>query len=114
MRMDPPVKLTGQTKSWTSSKSTNDKVKGEKEKKDVKPHKAATASDSKYTSEFLRQKLREHFHHTDFKSTLQKDAIKEIMQGMRNRWHLFFFYIVLKRNQTSLKCVVIHLFNRKT
>lgn len=98
--MDPPVKSTGQTKSWTSSKPTNDKVKSEKERKDAKPHKEATASDSKYigkyTSEFLRQKLREHFHHTDFKSTLQKDAIKEIMRGTNLKGHLFS-----KRNLSS-------------
>lgn len=87
--MDPPVKSTGQTKSWTSSKPTNDKVNSEKGKKDVKPHKEATASDSKYTSEFLRQKLREYFHHTDFKSTLQKDAIKEIMRGTNIKRNLF-------------------------
>lgn len=78
--MDPPTKSTGQTKSWTSSKSTNvhtkDKVKNEK------PQNDATASDSKYSSEFLRQKLREYFHHTDFKSTLQKDAIKEVVRGI--------------------------------
>lgn len=88
MNMDPTVKSTGQTKSWTSSSSsskpktgtgtrdhTKDKTKSEDKKKD------ATASDSKYTSEFLREKLREHFPHPDFKSTLQKDAIKEIMRG---------------------------------
>lgn len=102
--MDPPVKSTGQTKSWTSSKPTNDKVKGEKEKKDVKPHREATASDSKYTSEYLRQKLREHFHHTDFKSTLQKDAIKEIMRGTNRKQQNFFtFQIFLKRNETNLE-----------
>lgn len=88
--MDTPMQSTGQTKSWTSSKPkttsnehTKSKAKVKDEKKDEKSQKDAKASDSKYSSEFLRQKLREHFHHTDFKSTLQKDAIKEIMRGIK-------------------------------
>lgn len=90
--MDPPVKSTGQSKLWTSSKPkttssehTKDKAKGKDVKTNEKPQKDAKASDSKYSSEFLRQKLQEHFHHKDFKSTLQKDAIKEIMRGINKR-----------------------------
>lgn len=86
--MEPPIKSTGQSKSWTSSRSSSTdgsekgKAKGKDGKPDEKPQKVAKASDSKYSSEVLRQKLREHFHHTDFKNTLQKEAIKEIMRGI--------------------------------
>lgn len=103
--MDPPTKSTGQTKSWTSSKPkttsndhTKEKAKGKDEKKDEKPQKDAKASDSKYSSEFLRQKLREQFHHTDFKSTLQKDAIKEIMRGINRMRNLSLNLCDLKFN----------------
>lgn len=97
MRMDPVSKSTGQTKSWTTtvtttkSKTTTDahmkeKPKSEDRRKHEKSQKdARTDTYSKYSSEFLRQKLREYFHHTDFKSTLQKEAIKEIMQGTKRR-----------------------------
>lgn len=34
------------------------------------------------TSDYLRAKLKEFFHHKDFKNSLQKDAIKEIVKGM--------------------------------
>lgn len=91
MKMDPAIKSTGQTKSWTSSSKlktgmnhhTKDKTKSGDKKKDEKSQK----DDSKFTSDFLRQKLREYFHHTDFKSTLQKEAIKEIMRGIKRRWN---------------------------
>lgn len=66
--MEEPSKFTSKTKSSKSSSSSKAKKDG-KEKEE-------------YSSEFLRQKLREFFNHTDFKSTLQKDAIKEIMRGM--------------------------------
>lgn len=65
--MNESTKSTSKPKpSSSSSKSTGDKNDGEK---------------SEYSSDFLRQKLREYFNHSDFKSTLQKDAIKEIMRG---------------------------------
>lgn len=64
------VKMSTQTKS-----SGNTKAKKDEKDKVKKP------DDDKYSSEFLRQKVREHFHHSDFKSSLQKDAIKEIMRG---------------------------------
>lgn len=51
---------------------------GKKEKS--KSHNAKKDS-SEYSSEKLREKLKEHFNHKDFKSTLQKDAIKEILRG---------------------------------
>lgn len=51
---------------------------GRKEKS--KSHNAKKDS-SEYSSEKLREKLKEHFNHKDFKSTLQKDVIKEILRG---------------------------------
>lgn len=66
--MEEPPKSTSKTKSSSSSSSSKIK-KDDKEKVE-------------YSSEFLRTKLREFFNHSDFKSTLQKDAIKEIMRGM--------------------------------
>lgn len=44
---------------------------------------------SEYSSEMLRAKLSEHFNHKDFKSTLQKDAIKEILKGETKNENLF-------------------------
>lgn len=41
----------------------------------------AKKDNSEYSSEKLREKLNEYFSHKDFKSTLQKDAIKEILRG---------------------------------
>lgn len=89
--MDPSKKSTSQSKSWTSSSNSKSatgasaKVKSKDldGNKDGKSQKDAKASDSKYSSEYLRQKVREHFHHTDFKSTLQKEAIKEVMRGKK-------------------------------
>lgn len=65
--MEEPSKSTSKIKSSKSFGSSKAKKDG-KEKEE-------------YSSEFLRQKLHEFFNHTDFKSTLQKDAIKEIMRG---------------------------------
>lgn len=46
---------------------------------------SASSSSSKtkpeITSDYCRKKLREHFKHKDFKSNLQKDAIKKILKG---------------------------------
>lgn len=84
--MDPSTKST-KTKSSSSSKVKKDeKHKDEKTKKDDKRKEDKLKKDDKhkdepYSSDFLRQKLREYFNHSDFKSTLQKDAIKEIMKG---------------------------------
>lgn len=49
-------------------------------KSNSKSHNAKKDS-NEYSSEKLRQKLKEHFNHKDFKSTLQKDAIKELLRG---------------------------------
>lgn len=66
--MDEPKKSTKSKNKTKSSSSSSKTAKDGKEKEE-------------YSSEFLRQKLREFFNHSDFKSTLQKDAIKEIMRG---------------------------------
>lgn len=112
--MEPPTKVTGKSKSLSSSTSSNskiaanaeekikDKVKGEKRKKDETANKNAKTSDNKYSSDFLRQKLRDYFHHTDFKSTLQKDAIKEIMRGTTRRSKLFSGSLELKFKMKTL------------
>lgn len=63
--MSETSKSSGKSKSSSSSKT----------KKDDKVAK------DEYSSDFLRQKLRELFKHSDFKSNLQKDAIKEIVRG---------------------------------
>lgn len=60
--MGEPLKSSSKSKSSGPSRI----------KKDVKPE---------YSSDFLRKKLLEHFKHSDFKSTLQKEAIQEIMRG---------------------------------
>lgn len=72
VRMDEPKKSSSKIKSSTSSTSSN----AFKSKKDGKEK-------EEYSSEFLRVKLREIFNHSDFKSNLQKDAIKEILKGMQ-------------------------------
>lgn len=64
-------------------KSTQTKPSGSSKTKNDEKNKVKKPNDDKYSSEFLRQKLREHFHHSDFKSNLQKDAIKEIMRGKK-------------------------------
>lgn len=79
--MDEPSKSSGKSKSTSSSSSS-------KLKKDEKRSNGDT-----FSSDFLRQKLKEYFKHSDFKSSLQKDAIKEIMRGTQisrytNRNHL--------------------------
>lgn len=93
--MDSSKKSIGQSNSRTSSSSSKSttgeaakvKSKSTDRKRDGKSQKDAKASDSKYSSENLRQKLREHFQHKDFKSTLQKEAIKEIMRGnIEEQW----------------------------
>lgn len=65
------------SKIKSSSSAKDDKKDATKSTKDDKKD----ATKSEYSSDFLRQKLLEHFGHKDFKSTLQKEAIKEIMKG---------------------------------
>lgn len=60
--MDEPLKSSNKSKASSSSNSKKD-------------DKTAISSD------FLRKKLLEYFKHSDFKSNLQKDAIKEITRG---------------------------------
>ncbi|XP_031625684.1 ATP-dependent DNA helicase Q-like 3 [Contarinia nasturtii] len=69
--MDEPLKSSAKSKSSSSSSS--------KQKKDEK-----TSKEDIYTSDFLRKKLKVYFNHSDFKSSLQKDAIREIMRGKRD------------------------------
>lgn len=54
-----------------------------KSKKDVKTSEKDDKS-TEISSEVLRNKLREFFKHSDFKSSLQKDAIKEVLRGEVN------------------------------
>lgn len=57
-------------------------------KKDVKSEK-----NDEFSSDFLRKKLKEHFNHSDFKSSLQKDAIKEIMKGFHSHNFICSYYV---------------------
>lgn len=58
----------------------NEQSASSRKKETSKSHNVKKDS-SEYSSEKLREKLKEHFNHKDFKSTLQKDAIKEILRG---------------------------------
>lgn len=85
--MESTTKSVNKTKSSSSSKakkdeqSQNENTKKENKQKNTNVKKDQKSIDEKFSSDFLRQKLREYFNHLDFKSTLQKDAIKEIMRG---------------------------------
>lgn len=68
-------------KTKNPGKKMEFKTKSHDKRTDEKKQTVELPKDDKYSSEFLRQKLRQYFHHSDFKSTLQKDAIKEIMKG---------------------------------
>lgn len=79
INMEEPSKSSSKTKSSSSSSSSKSKKDG-KEKEE-------------YSSEFLRGKLREFFNHPDFKSTLQKESIKEIMRGTKCKGiHSYYDY----------------------
>lgn len=80
--MEVPTESNSKKKSSSSLKSSKDeKHKTKSSTKDEKRRDVKPKKDDQYSSEFLRQKLREYFKHSDFKSNLQKDAIKEVMKG---------------------------------
>lgn len=67
------------------------------------------------TSDFLRAKLKEYFHHKDFKSTLQKDAIKEIIKGMCSSmvFNLFYELVHCSAGIISNDSIINDIFRKK-
>jgi hypothetical protein len=83
MPLPIPMKVVKRGRQGSKTEEKNDVAKTKADKKD------STSVESSSNYPHLLVKLKEHFKHTDFRSSLQRRAVETVLQGTIIQKHVY-------------------------